>query len=71
MLTASGSRADRNLRKNNPRSARVGSESAGGGLQLRLGGDGQWYRLVRSGNDWVLDGPPSPEPDALVADAPR
>jgi uncharacterized Zn finger protein len=42
-----------------------------GRLQLRLGGDGQWYRFVRSGSDWVLDGPPSPEPDALVADAPR
>jgi uncharacterized Zn finger protein len=42
-----------------------------GRLQLRLGGDGLWYRFVRSGSDWVLDGPPSPEPDALVADAPR
>jgi hypothetical protein len=43
-----------------------------GGLQLRLGGDGQWYRFVRSGGDWVLDGPPSPAPDMLVAeDAPR
>jgi SWIM zinc finger len=42
-----------------------------GGLQLRLGGDGLWYRFARSGGDWVLAGPPSPEPDALVADAPR
>jgi uncharacterized Zn finger protein len=43
-----------------------------GGLQLRLGGDGQWYRFVRSGSDWVLDGPPSPEPDTLlVQDASR
>jgi hypothetical protein len=42
-----------------------------GRLQLRLGGDGQWYRFARSGSDWVLDGPPSPEPDTLVADAPR
>jgi uncharacterized Zn finger protein len=41
-----------------------------GRLQLRLSGDGLWYRFVRSGSDWVLDGPPSPEPDALVADAP-
>jgi uncharacterized Zn finger protein len=41
-----------------------------GGLQLRLGVDGQWYRFVGSGGEWVLDGPPSPEPDALVADAP-
>ena len=37
-----------------------------GQLQLRLGGDGQWYRFVRSGSDWVLDGPPAPEPSALV-----
>jgi uncharacterized Zn finger protein len=37
-----------------------------GGLQLRLGGDGQWYRFARSGGDWVLDGPPAPEPSALV-----
>jgi uncharacterized Zn finger protein len=43
-----------------------------GGLQLRLGGEGQWYRFVRSGGDWVLDGPPSPAPDMLLAeDAPR
>jgi uncharacterized Zn finger protein len=42
-----------------------------GRLQLRLGADGLWYRFVHSGRDWVLDGPPSPEPDALVADAPR
>jgi uncharacterized Zn finger protein len=42
-----------------------------GRLQLRLGSDGQWYRFVRSGSDWVLDGPPSHEPDALlVEDAP-
>jgi uncharacterized Zn finger protein len=37
-----------------------------GELQLRLGGDGQWYRFARSGSDWVLDGPPAPEPSALV-----
>jgi uncharacterized Zn finger protein len=37
-----------------------------GRLQLRLGSDGQWYRFVRSGSDWVLDGPPAPEPGALV-----
>jgi hypothetical protein len=36
-----------------------------GGLQLRLGRDGQWYRFVRSGSHWVLDSPPSPDPDAL------
>jgi uncharacterized Zn finger protein len=38
-----------------------------GRLQLRLGANGLWYRFVRSGGDWVLDGPPSPEPDALLA----
>jgi uncharacterized Zn finger protein len=37
-----------------------------GSLQLRLGGDGQWYQFARSGSDWVLDGPPAPEPSALV-----
>jgi uncharacterized Zn finger protein len=37
-----------------------------GGLQLRLGPNGLWYRLVRSGSAWVLDGPPSPDPGALV-----
>jgi uncharacterized Zn finger protein len=42
-----------------------------GRLQLRLGSDGLWYRFLRSGSDWVLDGPPCPEPDALVADAAR
>jgi uncharacterized Zn finger protein len=43
-----------------------------GGLQLRLGADGLWYRFVRSGGDWVLDGPPSPAPDMLLAeDGPR
>ena len=42
-----------------------------GELQLRLGSDGLWYRFVSSGGDWILDGPPSPEPDALVADAPH
>jgi hypothetical protein len=39
-----------------------------GRYQLRLGADGLWYRFVRSGGDWVLDGPPSPEPDALVVE---
>jgi uncharacterized Zn finger protein len=37
-----------------------------GGLQLRLGSDGLWYRFVRSASDWVLDGPPASEPGALV-----
>jgi uncharacterized Zn finger protein len=39
-----------------------------GGLQLRLGGDGQWYRFVRSGGEWVLDGPPSLDPDGLLVE---
>jgi uncharacterized Zn finger protein len=39
-----------------------------GGLQLRLGGDGQWYRFVRSGGEWILDGPPSPDPDGLLVE---
>jgi uncharacterized Zn finger protein len=43
----------------------------GGRLQLRLGANGRWYRFVRSGGEWVLDGPPSSDPDALVADASR
>jgi hypothetical protein len=42
-----------------------------GGLQLRLGANGLWYRFVRSGGEWVLDSPPSLEPDALAADAPH
>jgi uncharacterized Zn finger protein len=43
-----------------------------GRLQLRLGANGLWYRFVRAGGEWVLDGPPSLEPDALlVKDAPR
>ena len=37
-----------------------------GRLQLRLGSDGRWYRFVRSGSDWVLDGPPASEPGELV-----
>jgi uncharacterized Zn finger protein len=38
-----------------------------GSLQLRLGGDGLWYRFVRSGSDWVLDGPAASEPGELAA----
>jgi len=37
-----------------------------GRLQLRLGGDGLWYRFVRSGSGWVLDGPAASEPGELV-----
>jgi uncharacterized Zn finger protein len=37
-----------------------------GPVQLRLGPDGQWYRLVRSGTGWDLDAAPDPDPTALV-----
>jgi hypothetical protein len=42
-----------------------------GRLQLRLGSDGLWYRFARSGGDWMLDGPPTPEPDAPLVEADR
>jgi uncharacterized Zn finger protein len=38
-----------------------------GSVQLRLGTDGQWYRLVRSGSGWDLDAAPDPDPAALLA----
>ncbi|MGQ0719529.1 MAG: SWIM zinc finger family protein [Pseudonocardiales bacterium] len=38
-----------------------------GGVQLRLGQDGQWYRLARSGTGWDLDAAPDPDPAALLA----
>jgi uncharacterized Zn finger protein len=38
-----------------------------GDRQLRFGRDRLWYRFVRSGGDWTLDGEPSPEPATLVA----
>lgn len=37
-----------------------------GSVQLRLGTDGQWYRLARSGNGWDLDAAPDPDPAALL-----
>jgi uncharacterized Zn finger protein len=37
-----------------------------GSVQLRLGTDGQWYRLVRSGSGWDLDAAPDPDPAALL-----
>ena len=40
-----------------------------GDVQLRFGRDRLWYRFVRSGGDWILDGQPAPEPDALLAQA--
>ncbi len=38
-----------------------------GGVQLRLGVDGLWYRLVRSGDEWELDAAPHPDPLALLS----
>lgn len=37
-----------------------------GSVQLRLGTDGQWYRLVRSGSGWDLAAAPHPDPAALL-----
>jgi uncharacterized Zn finger protein len=37
-----------------------------GAVQLRLGSDGQWYRLARSGTGWDLDSAPDPDPAALL-----
>ncbi|MGH3812400.1 MAG: hypothetical protein ACRDUV_08080, partial [Pseudonocardiaceae bacterium] len=37
-----------------------------GAVQLRLGQDGQWYRLARSGTTWDLDAAPHPDPAALL-----
>lgn len=38
-----------------------------GSVQLRLGADGQWYRLVRSSSGWDLAAAPNPDPAALLA----
>jgi uncharacterized Zn finger protein len=37
-----------------------------GQLQLRYGRDTRWYRFVREGTEWRLDGPPSASPLDLV-----
>ncbi|GAB3142789.1 SWIM zinc finger family protein [Amycolatopsis stemonae] len=37
-----------------------------GGLQLRYGRDARWYRFVKSGTEWRLDGPPSASPVDLA-----
>ncbi|EOD66134.1 hypothetical protein H480_23262, partial [Amycolatopsis vancoresmycina DSM 44592] len=37
-----------------------------GELQLRYGRDARWYRFVREGAEWRLDGPPSASPLDLV-----
>ena len=33
-----------------------------GDLQLRYGRDARWYRFIREGTEWRLDGPPSASP---------
>jgi len=33
-----------------------------GEIQLRLGTEGRWYRLVKAGTEWQLDGPPVERP---------
>jgi uncharacterized Zn finger protein len=37
-----------------------------GELQLRYGRDARWYRFIRVGTEWRLDGPPSASPVDLV-----
>ncbi|MER6796907.1 hypothetical protein ABT262_33825, partial [Amycolatopsis mediterranei] len=37
-----------------------------GELQLRYGRDRRWYRFVREGTEWRLDGPPSASPVDLA-----
>jgi hypothetical protein len=37
-----------------------------GDVQLRLGQDGRWYRLLRSGAGWDLDGPAADDPGDLI-----
>jgi len=34
--------------------------------QLRLGADGLWYLFTEQFNDWMLSGPPSPDPAELL-----
>jgi uncharacterized Zn finger protein len=40
---------------------------SGGGLQLRLGRDGLWYRFAQRFGEWDLDAPPESDPAALVS----
>ncbi|WIY07187.1 SWIM zinc finger family protein [Amycolatopsis mongoliensis] len=37
-----------------------------GELQLRYGRDARWYRFIRAGTEWHLDGPPSASPVDLA-----
>ena len=46
--------------------ARMDVQGLQGGVQLRLGPDGLWYRFGRSFGGWDLVSGPSPDPAALV-----
>jgi uncharacterized Zn finger protein len=43
-----------------------GNRVTAGRTQLRLGGDGLWYRFDQHFNDWTLSRPPSPDPRDLL-----
>jgi uncharacterized Zn finger protein len=43
-----------------------GNRVTAGRTQLRLGGDGLWYRFDQQFNDWTLTRPPSPDPRDLL-----
>jgi uncharacterized Zn finger protein len=43
-----------------------GNGVTAGRTQLRLGGDGLWYRFDQHFNDWTLSRPPSPDPRDLL-----
>jgi len=43
-----------------------GNRVTSGRRQLRLGEDGLWYLFTKQFNDWMLAGPPSPDPADLV-----
>lgn len=45
-----------------------GNRVTAGRTQLRLGGDGLWYRFDQHFNDWTLTRPPSPAPQDLLTD---
>jgi uncharacterized Zn finger protein len=39
---------------------------SGRGIQLRVGPSGLWYRFMKVGSQWQIDGPPAPDPVTLV-----
>ncbi len=45
------------------------NRATAGRAQLRLGADGQWYLFSKQFNDWMLTGPPAPDPATLLGDA--